>query len=636
MTVCREDQIRGIKHMFRSGKAILKAVLFLSFCFVLAITGAVEALAAAQPEPAQIEIAVQSRIIGHEYNGEQYYLAFDIKNAFEFTLSPINGSPMPVNNKLVAGEITAGNSESDLASFDEIIIDKEGEYKYTVRETDKSGDFPYFTFDAAEHEITVQVVEHEGKLEASVDYGTPEADYLVIENKYEAYDLEVFCKSIGGSDEDEYSIAISYYDGNDRLNPYTYTIIQNDGTEVKSEIGTSGKVVPLKNGEKVVVPGLPKGTNYSVEGKKKEGYRIAYDAYRNGSELKNDITTVVTFADESLSCTLEIPARVQLYGHNESGKYYYPGTTTIFPLQLEAITPNAPMPGGAASPYIVRGWGFNALKGTGNQYRSILGDFGEIVFTEEDLLINPSGIFKYKVTRTGEEYSFIEYDFRDNYKAPEYTITVEVKKEDGKLVADFKEDTPLYRHRFDATRMRIVKRVSGKGASSAIKFPVTFTLLESRENEDTKTKAIPVKNWVVLAEIGRVDNNNNYKPTKTVTYTTNSSGTITLSLGHRDYVTFYNLPNDKYYEISENETYTTKNYYPSYVVRAVDVEDDDDVKTVKRTGRIDTNNDYYVYITNTYSEIPLTGYGDPTLKSFLLTGFLMLLISCAYARRKLR
>ena len=536
--------------MLRSGKAVLKTVLFLSFCFVLAITGAVEALAAAKPEPAQIEIAVQSRIVGHEYNGEQYYLAFDIKNAFEFTLSPIDGSPIPENNKLVAGEIIAGNSESDLASFDEIIIDKEGEYKYTVRETDKSGDFPYFTFDAAEHEITVQVVEHEGKLEASVDYGTPEADYLVIENKYEAYDLEVFCKSIGGSDYDEYSIAISFYDGNDRLDPYTYTYIQNDGTEIKSETGTSGKTVTLKNGEGVVIPALPKGSNYSVEGKEKEGYRIAYDVNRNGSDIQSNINTVVTFADENLSCTLEIPARVQLYGHNESvEKYYYPGITTVFPLQLEAITPNAPMPGGAASPYMARRWGFNVLKGTGNQYRSILGDFGEIVFTEEDLLINPSGVFKYKVTRTREEYSFIEYDFRDNYEAPEYTITVELKRENGKLVAVFIEDIPLFRHRFVCSSMRIKNRIMSIDNTRQLKSPIELAIF----GEDDR---LLFAGWNLIVGYGRYE-----EPARLTGYTIDyydcltidQEGKAVLNLSDHEFAVVFNLVDGMQYHIKEDK-----------------------------------------------------------------------------------
>ena len=113
------------------------------------------------PTPVKASITVNKTI-------DEYIAGSD--KTFSFTMTPIDGAPMPEGKDKVTAKITTKDGNGSVP-LDEITYVKAGEYKYKVVETDDST--KGWKYDKTEHEVTVKVTDDPktGKLSAEVVYG---------------------------------------------------------------------------------------------------------------------------------------------------------------------------------------------------------------------------------------------------------------------------------------------------------------------------------------------------------------------------------------------------------------------------------------------------------------------------------
>ena len=113
------------------------------------------------PTPVKASITVKKTI-------DEYIAGSD--KTFSFTMTPIDGAPMPEGKDKVTAKITTKDGNGSVP-LDEITYVKAGEYKYKVVETDDST--KGWKYDKTEHEVTVKVTDDPktGKLSAEVVYG---------------------------------------------------------------------------------------------------------------------------------------------------------------------------------------------------------------------------------------------------------------------------------------------------------------------------------------------------------------------------------------------------------------------------------------------------------------------------------
>ena len=102
---------------------------------------------------------------------------------FTFTLKDKDGKTIDTKSVTGKGEV----------SFEEIPYEKAGTYKYTIQET--AGDAKGYTYDSKVYNVTVKVVDEEGKLVATAKYDTDESGEgktdLTITNTYDPEDAKI-------------------------------------------------------------------------------------------------------------------------------------------------------------------------------------------------------------------------------------------------------------------------------------------------------------------------------------------------------------------------------------------------------------------------------------------------------------
>ena len=121
------------------------------------------------PTPVKAKIAVNKTI-------EPYVPGSDKK--FEFTLTPVEGAPMPEGKDTLSAEITTKNGKGGTV-FDEIEYKEAGTYQYTVVE--KAETAAGWKYDTNTYTVTVTVTDDPvtGKLSATIAY--PEEDQTAVE-----------------------------------------------------------------------------------------------------------------------------------------------------------------------------------------------------------------------------------------------------------------------------------------------------------------------------------------------------------------------------------------------------------------------------------------------------------------------
>ncbi len=107
---------------------------------------------------------------------------FWIDKTFGFTLTAVDGAPMPVEN---TATVTYG-SANNKANFGSITFNQAGEYSYTIVEENKGQIVDGITYSNAQIDVTVTVADNqEGELVATVSYGVSGATAAQFTNIYE-------------------------------------------------------------------------------------------------------------------------------------------------------------------------------------------------------------------------------------------------------------------------------------------------------------------------------------------------------------------------------------------------------------------------------------------------------------------
>lgn len=611
-------------------------------------------------EAADIEIKAKLVIAPYEINGKKYY-PLDKINGLKFEIEKQRSDfPTPTEETIMLSEIGTDTYESEIVHFN-TSLPSPGEYVYYVYEVDNSNEIEYLSFDSYKHEVRIIVVDEDkdmdGKYDYTILYDGIEEESLIITNQYLTNSLIVRLE-VDSTNEEDHTIEFQVdMDTDLESGEFDLIIKKADGLIDNNKIFTNQKFsFSLKDTEQLEIMGLPVGTQYSIEAKDESGFIFAYDNNRSGiiskrdDEGNNGIITIISVLEETTAVSVDLDTWLLLYGYaykdEKTEYYYYPSANTTYSIELIPLE-GSPGYGNPNKTRINTGF-FNNFSGAkfDDSYRSLRLVFKSIKFTIDDMGDETYKEFKYLVRQTKEEYKYIDYDILKQYQIEkEYEVIISVTKDEitGKLEAQVKElptqrRVPVFENRFIATSIQIAKAVSGKGASSSDSFRIKL-YLDDKGRTDSKDYRSTYRGWRFVASNGRITtstqngksvNSLNFKSYST--HTLQGDGSLSFNLTHRDYIMIHGVPEGAYYEIEEDD-YTSKNYYARYSVK---------VGSASRTrkGKInieeDGNKNIIVMITNYFSTIPLTGYGNPLYKSYILFGCLSLAAICAYARRKLR
>lgn len=281
-------------------KKAISLILSLIMIFTFAITSIVFA------DQSQIASITVKKILNGD-NLENY----EGDEAFEFILTaksmPDGATSIPMPNSKEANindsyefEIT-GINKNDLEKSLNLQFDFEGaivgKYEYDLEEI--SGTNPSVQYSLAEYLIEIHIVNDEDTDSTTigstiirlkddegnpVEYGekTGEADFT---NTFKEYDLEVnkVVAGLSGDKNKDFNFTINI------AKDTTGTITRKDGTieSITIEMDKNETFI-LKHKEKLVIPGLPVGTEYTVieEDYSSEGYETSYTV-NGGTEVKS-------------------------------------------------------------------------------------------------------------------------------------------------------------------------------------------------------------------------------------------------------------------------------------------------------------------------------------------------------------
>lgn len=321
---------------------------------------------------------------------------------FSFTLTGIDGAPMPVDGQAT---VTVKNTAGGAFDFGEIKYDKVGEYKYEVSEVNAGA--TGMTYDTNTYNVTVKVTDEDGALKA---VPSVENSQIVFKNSYAPIPLVLEGDSAIGGTKD--------LTGRDLKNG-EFVFQLKDGDKVIAEATNNADGTFAFDGIKIEKVGT---YNYTVSEKMnglggveydKTIYNVRIDASDEGGYIKADVTYSVN--GEPYDNVVFTNA------------YSYRGTS----VQIGAIKK-------LQGRDLVDGeFTFRLEDAEGNLISEAANDEnGSVIFDKIDY--DEPGTFNYVVYEVGGDAEGVTYD--EN----RYDVTVSVKdSEKGYLTADVKGDEGL-------------------------------------------------------------------------------------------------------------------------------------------------------------------------------------------------
>lgn len=321
---------------------------------------------------------------------------------FSFTLTGIDGAPMPVDGQAT---VTAKNTAGGAFDFGEIKYDKVGEYKYEVSEVNAGA--TGMTYDTNTYNVTVNVTDEDGALKA---VPSVENSQIVFKNSYAPIPLVLEGDSAIGGTKD--------LTGRD-LKDGEFVFQLKDGDKVIAEATNNADGTFAFDGIKIEKVGT---YNYTVSEKMnglggveydKTVYNVRIDASDEGGYIKADVTYSVN--GEPYDNVVFTNA------------YSYRGTS----VQIGAIKK-------LQGRDLVDGeFTFRLEDAEGNLISEAANDEnGSVIFDKIDY--DEPGTFNYVVYEVGGDAEGVTYD--EN----RYDVTVSVKdSEKGYLTADVTGDEGL-------------------------------------------------------------------------------------------------------------------------------------------------------------------------------------------------
>ena len=201
---------------------------------------------------------------------------------FSFTLTGIDGAPMPVDGQAT---VTATNTAGGAFDFGEIKYDKVGEYKYEVSEVNAGA--TGMTYDTNTYNVTVKVTDEDGALKA---VSSVENSQIVFKNSYTPIPLVLEGDSAIGGTKD--------LTGRDLKNG-EFVFQLKDGDKVIAEATNNAEGAFAFDGIKIEKVGT---YNYTVSEKMnglggveydKTIYNVRIDASDEGGYIKAKVTYTV-------------------------------------------------------------------------------------------------------------------------------------------------------------------------------------------------------------------------------------------------------------------------------------------------------------------------------------------------------
>lgn len=321
---------------------------------------------------------------------------------FSFTLTGIDGAPMPVDGQAT---VTVKNTAGGAFDFGEIKYDKVGEYKYEVSEVNAGA--TGMTYDTNTYNVTVKVTDEDGALKA---VPSVENSQIVFKNSYAPIPLVLEGDSAIGGTKD--------LTGRD-LKDGEFVFQLKDGDKVIAEATNNAEGAFAFDGIKIEKVGT---YNYTVSEKMnglggveydKTIYNVRIDASDEGGYIKADVTYSVN--GEPYDNVVFTNA------------YSYRGTS----VQIGAIKK-------LQGRDLVDGeFTFRLEDAEGNLMSEAANDEnGSVIFDKIDY--DEPGTFNYVVYEVGGDAEGVTYD--EN----RYDVTVSVKdSEKGYLTADVTGDEGL-------------------------------------------------------------------------------------------------------------------------------------------------------------------------------------------------
>lgn len=321
---------------------------------------------------------------------------------FSFTLTGIDGAPMPVDGQAT---VTVKNTAGGAFDFGEIKYDKVGEYKYEVSEVNAGA--TGMTYDTNTYNVTVKVTDEDGALKA---VPSVENSQIVFKNSYAPIPLVLEGDSAIGGTKD--------LTGRD-LKDGEFVFQLKDGDKVIAEATNNADGTFAFDGIKIEKVGT---YNYTVSEKMnglggveydKTIYNVRIDASDEGGYIKADVTYSVN--GEPYDNVVFTNA------------YSYRGTS----VQIGAIKK-------LQGRDLVDGeFTFRLEDAEGNLISEAANDEnGSVIFDKIDY--DEPGTFNYVVYEVGGDAEGVTYD--EN----RYDVTVSVKdSEKGYLTADVTGDEGL-------------------------------------------------------------------------------------------------------------------------------------------------------------------------------------------------
>lgn len=321
---------------------------------------------------------------------------------FSFTLTGIDGAPMPVDGQAT---VTVKNTAGGAFDFGEIKYDKVGEYKYEVSEVNAGA--TGMTYDTNTYNVTVKVTDEDGALKA---VPSVESSQIVFKNSYAPIPLVLEGDSAIGGTKD--------LTGRD-LKDGEFVFQLKDGDKVIAEATNNAEGAFAFDGIKIEKVGT---YNYTVSEKMnglggveydKTIYNVRIDASDEGGYIKAKVTYTVNGE----------PYDNMVF----TNAYSYRGTS----VQIGAIKK-------LQGRDLVDGeFTFRLEDAEGNLISEAANDEnGSVIFDKIDY--DEPGTFNYVVYEVGGKAEGVTYD--EN----RYNVTVSVKdSEKGYLTADVTGDEGL-------------------------------------------------------------------------------------------------------------------------------------------------------------------------------------------------
>ena len=357
-------------------------------------------------------------------------------DSFTFDLAAVGDAPMPTVTEGVATE------DAKMVTFGPITFEKAGTYEYTITERDGGADG--VTYDTTPHKATVEVTADPdtNELSTKVTYDDG-ADVLIIVNTYETtkthFEAEKEFEDWGKADSFTFEVA-AVTEGAPMPASTTAIATEADPIAVFGDIefeksGTYEYTITEINDHADGVTYDTTAHAVVVEVTKGEGNKLEANVTYDGAE-----SLIITNTYATTKTTIEATKEFNDWGKADS-----------FTFNLEAVTPDAPMPASTS-----------AVATEANP----LASFGEVEYEK-------SGTYIYTITEVNDGVDGVTYDTTAHQVVVEVTADPDTNELSASVTYD-EQDSLTITNSYEGTEttLEATKQINDWGAADSFTFNI--------------------------------------------------------------------------------------------------------------------------------------------------------------------